>query len=178
MAFCFLGTLSTEQLQELRSFLEAQVVDLVDEINYLYVEMNSLRQTLLSFSEADSHFGGTSIELLYKTELHNVVGSPKQNDSYPADLMAKVKKPFIPTIKYKLERNEHKMKKLFDAMEQAKESIDRKSAAKGQTSELLNNIERLFISENSRFLFKTTEDMENFSQGIIPTSKKEVKKVE
>lgn len=167
MAFNFLGTLSTSQLQEFRSFLEAQYVDLDDEINYLYVEMNNLLQTLASFSEADAYFGGDTVSSLYKTELHNVVKVTKQNDSSSADIMARIKKPFISTIKYKLERNEFKMKKLFDAIEQTKENIDRKSIAKSETKALLNELDSLFVDQNSNFLFKTTEQLENYSQGII-----------
>lgn len=167
MAFDFLGTLSTPQLQELRNFLEAQVVDLDDEINYLYVEMNSLQQTLASFNEADSFLGGSALESLYMTQLPDVVRISKQDDSQSAELMAKLKKPFISTIKYKLERNEYKMKKLLDAIEQAKENIDRKSIAKKQTSALLNNIESLFTEQNSNFLFRTKEELDNYSQGIV-----------
>jgi hypothetical protein len=167
MAFNFLGTLSTPQLQELRNFLEAQIIDLDDEINYLYVETNNLKTTLTSFCEADSYFGGDALNSIYETQLNDVVNIPKQDDSLAAQLMAKVKKPFISTIKYKLERNEYKIKKLLDAMEQAKESIDRKSIAKKQTLEILNQIDSMFTSQNSRTLFKTTEELNNFSQGII-----------
>lgn len=165
MAFSFLGTLSTPQLQDLRNFFEAQIVDLDDEINYLYVEMNNLRQTLSKFSEADLFFGGNALNTLHETDLPDVIKVPKQDDSLPAELMAKVKKPFISTIKYKLERNEYKMKKLLDAIEQAKENIDRKSIAKSQTIALLNEIETLFTSQHSTVLFKSTEDLNNFMQG-------------
>lgn len=167
MAFDFLGTLSTPQLQELRNFLEAQMIDLDDEINYLYVEMNNLKETLANFSQADAYFGGEAVTSLYETELHNVVRTSKQNDSLSAELMGRIKKPFISTIKYKLERNEYKMKKLLDAIEQAKENIDRKAIAKSQTKALLNELDSMFTDQNSNFLFKTTEELENYSQGII-----------
>lgn len=167
MAFDFLGTLSSTRLQDFRNFLEAQLLDIDEEINYLYVELNNLKQTLESFSEADAYFGGNALNSLYDIELNNIVRSPKQNDSESANLMAKVKKPFISTIKYKLEKNEYKMKKLLDVIEQTKESIDRKSIAKSQTIQLLNNIETLFVDDKSRFLFKTDEEMSNFSQGIV-----------
>ncbi|MDD5649576.1 MAG: hypothetical protein PHF86_04050 [Candidatus Nanoarchaeia archaeon] len=167
MAFNFLGTLSSPQLQELRNFLEAQINDIDDEINYLYVEMDNLKQTLMRFSEADSYFGGDALNSLYTTNLPDVIKVPKQDDSLSAEIMAKVKKPFISTIKYKLERNEYKMKKLLDAIEQAKESIDRKSIAKSQTTALINEIESLFTNQHSTVLFKTTEDLNNYMQGII-----------
>jgi hypothetical protein len=166
MAFNYLGTLSITQLQELRSFLEAQLEDITEEINYLYVEMNNLSSTLAEFSEADTFFGGEASTSLYRTELHDVRRMTKHDDSPAAELMEKIKKPFIPTIKYKRERNEYKIKKLFDAIEQTKEAIDRKSIAKGQTKSLLNELERMFNSKNSTFLFKSEEDRKNFLQGI------------
>ncbi|MDD5649708.1 MAG: hypothetical protein PHF86_04710 [Candidatus Nanoarchaeia archaeon] len=167
MAFNFLGTLSTTQLQELRSFLEEQLVDLDDEINFLYVEMNNLKQTLASFNQADLHFGGEAFRTLYENEMHDVVRTPKQDDSISSSLMYKIKKPFISTIKYKREKNEYKMKKLLDAIEQTKENIDRKAIAKSQTSSLMNELESMFTNKNSNFLFRTTEELKNYSQGII-----------
>lgn len=170
MAFNFLGTLSIPQLQDFRSFLEAQLVDIDEEINYLYVEMNNLNQTLADFSQADNYFGGEATNVLNPTQLHDVVKVTKQDDSSAAYLMAKIKQPFISTIKYKRERNEYKMKKLLDAIEQAKEMIDRKSIAKTQTTALLNQIEAMFNSQNSNFLFKTDADLKNFLQGINSTA--------
>lgn len=171
MAYNFLGTLSSPQLQDFRSFLEAQIVDIDEEINYLYVEMNSLRQTLTDFSKADNHFGGEASSVLYETQLHDLVKRIKQDDRAPADLMAKIKKPFVSTIKYKREKNEYKMKKLLDAVEQAKESIDRKAIAKSQTRDLLNQLEQMLNSNNSNTLFKSEVDRKNYAQGVIaPTA--------
>jgi hypothetical protein len=167
MAFNFLGTLSSTQLQEFRSFLETQLVDIDEEINFLYVEMNNLQQTLSNFSEADNYFGGDSYSILYTTQLHDVIKTTKRDDSASADLMERIKKPFISTIKYKREKNEHKMKKLLDAIEQAKEMIDRKSIAKSQTRSLMNELDGMFNDKNSNFLFKSEEDRKNYSQGII-----------
>jgi hypothetical protein len=169
MAYDFLGTLSITELQDFRSFLEAQIVDIDDEINFLYVEMNNLKQTLASFAEASSHFGDDSTRFLYETQLRDVIKIPKQDDSPAASIMAQVKKPFISTIKYKLERNEFKMKKLLDAIEQTKESIDRKAIAKSQTRALLNELEGMFIDKNSTFLFRSDEEMKNYFQGIPRT---------
>ena len=166
MAFDFLGTLSIPQLQELRSFLEAQIVDLDEEINYLYVDMNNLKQTLAQFGEADSYFEGRAFSSLHETNLKASAKMPKQDDSSSARIMERVKRPFISTIKYKLERNEYKMKKLLDAIEQAKEMIDRKAIAKNQTRALLNELETMFTKENSTFLFKTEEELKNFYLSI------------
>jgi hypothetical protein len=169
MAFDFLGTLSVPQLQDFRSFLEAQLVDIDEEINYLYVELNNLQQTLASFSQADAFFGGNASSVLYPTQLHLLKKRTKQDDSASADLMEKVKKPFISTIKYKRERLEFKMKKLLDAVEQAKEQIDRKSIAKSQTGALLNQIETMFNSVNYNILYNTEEERKNYLQGIEKT---------
>jgi len=166
MAFDFLGTLSIPQLQELRSFLEIQILDIDDEINYLKVELDNFQQVLAKMSEADFSFEGNAVKVLYDTKLHNVVKKAKLNDSHAADLMEQVKRPFVSTIKYKHERLEYKMKKLLDIVEQIKESIDRKAIAKSQTRALLNQLETLFTKSNQANLFKTEEQMQNFFQGI------------
>lgn len=155
MAFNFLGTFNSDQLQDLRSFLDEQVVDINEEINYLYVEMNKISQTLNEFIAADTNFGGDTVNSISQTALPIITDSIKQDDSYPARLMAQVKAPFITTIKYKRERNEFKIKKLLDAWEQTKETIDRKAIAKSQTTALMNQIESLIISSNSNILTNT-----------------------
>jgi len=170
VAFNFLGTLSTPQLQDLRSFLEEQIVDIDEEINYLYVELNNLQQTLANFSIADGFFGGDAVNSLYQTELHNFVRTTKQDDSVSADLMSQAKQPFIPTIKYKRERNEYKMKKLLDAIEQSQEMIDRKSAAKTQTIAFLNQIESMFNESNNNILFPSEQARIDFSSNILKAS--------
>lgn len=171
MAFDFLGTLSLEQFQLFRSFLEAQIVDIDEEINFLYVELNNLQQTLSFFSKADEYFGGNTSSILYPTELNIKKVVAKQDDSTSASLMEQVKKPFISTIKYKRERLEFKMKKLYDAIEQAQEMIDRKSIAKSKTKALLGELERKFISSNFNFLFNSEEERLNFLQGVLPSNK-------
>jgi hypothetical protein len=152
MAFNFLGTLTSDQLQEFRSFLDEQIVDIDEQINFLYIEMNNIQQTINDFSDSDSYFGGDAISSLSHTQLPLITDTPQQDDSYPASLMVKVKEPFISTIKYKRERLEYKIKKLLDAWEQTKEMIDKKSAAKTQTVALLNQIESLIIQKNANIL--------------------------
>jgi hypothetical protein len=172
LAFNFLGTLSSPQLQDLRSFLEEQIVDINEEINYLYVEMNNLRQTLSYFSTADNFFGGSASNVLYETQLHDLVKVTKQDDSVSADLMSQVKQPFISTIKYKRERNEYKMKKLLDAIEQSKEMIDRKSAAKTETKSFLDQIERMIADDNNNILFPSEQARKDFAKGVVKTESK------
>jgi hypothetical protein len=170
MAFNFLGTLSIQQLQELRQFVEVQIYDIDQEIKYLIVEMNNLNITLESFSQADMYFGGDTISNIYKiqSQLNDQMQVQKTDDSCSAKIMVDIKKPFITTIKYKLERNEYKMKKIFDVIEQTRELIERKSIAKSKTINLLNDLEKMFSEkENSTFLFKTTDIMNNFFNGNI-----------
>jgi hypothetical protein len=60
------------------------------------------------------------------------------------------------------------MKKIFDVIEQTRELIERKSIAKSKTINLLNDLEKMFSEkENSTFLFKTTDIMNNFFNGNI-----------
>jgi hypothetical protein len=170
MAFDFLGTLSRPKLQELRNFLEDQIKDINEEINYLYTEMNNLTITLINFLEVDAEVNGSMFDRVQEiqTELPNLIVIPKQDDSVSAGIISDIKQPFISTIKYKKERNEYKVKKLIDAIEQDKEMIDRKAIAKSQTTALFDQVEKMFNSDNSSFLFNSEEDRINFSQGIFP----------
>jgi hypothetical protein len=169
MAFDFLGTLDRNQLNELRNFLQEQLRDFDEEINFLYVEMNSLEVTLTNFMSADDFLGGDFSSKVYdtRTQLPFLKKVLRQDDSVSAKLVSDVKKPFISTIKYKKERNEHKIKKLIDAIEQDKEMIDRKSIAKSETLALLSKLESMFVEKNSNFLFNTEEDRINYSKGIF-----------
>ena len=170
MAFNFLGTLSKPELQGLRSFLEEQIVDLDEQINYLRAEMNRLSLTMVSFKAADENLGGSAIDHLYETQLPFVLKTAKQDDGPAADIMVRLKKPFVQTIKFKKEKNEYKIKKLLDAIEQAKEMIDTKSFAKNQTYAYLSELEAMFDDSNSKTLFNTVEDKNNYMQGIVKTS--------
>jgi len=166
MAFNFLGTLNIDQLQEFRSFLEEQYVDIDQEINNLYVEKNSFQKTLDEFCESDAFFGGNAKKVLFSNELVDVKRSGKQDDSVSADLMSRIKKPFISTIKYKRERNEYKMKKLLDNIEQTNQLIDLKSIAKSETIALLNELESKFSDKSSTVLFSNESKMNDFSRGL------------
>lgn len=166
MAFDFLGTLSLEQLRDLRAFLQEEIQDIDEQINTLRVELDNTKTTRIEFIEADSRFGGDVMASIYETELPKIRRVPKQDDTNSAILVQKAKKPFISNIKYKRERIEFKVKKLTDLIEQIREMIDRKAIAKDQTIELLNEVEKLFNEENSNHLFKTTEELNNFFQGI------------
>jgi len=167
MAFNFLGTMSVIQLQELKSFLDAQIEDIDEQINFLYTERDSLKRTFTSLASADEALGGSAGEHIFETHLPDIVRVPKQDDSSAAVIIEKAKRPFISTIKYKRERNEYKLKKLLDVIEQTSEMIDRKAIAKSQTLLLLNELESKFTLENSAFLFKTEEERKNYKQGIF-----------
>jgi prefoldin subunit 5 len=170
MAFNFLGTLSKPELQEFRSFLEEQIVDLDEQINYLKSEMNRLWLTLADFKEADANLGGSATNHLYETQLPLVVKVAKVDDGYAADIMARLKQPFIQTIKFKKERNEYKIKKLLDAIEQTKEMISTKTYTKNETYAYLSELEAMFNNNKSKTLFNTQEDKNNYVQGITKTS--------
>ena len=169
MAFNFLGTMSIIQLQELKSFLDAQIEDIDEQINYLRTERDSLERTFTALATADQALGGSAQERIFDIKLPDIVRVPKQDDSSAAVIIEQVKKPFIETIKHKHERNEYKLKKLYDAIEQTSEMIDRKGIAKSQTLLLLNELESKFTIENSAFLFKTEEERINYMQGIFTT---------
>jgi prefoldin subunit 5 len=169
MAFNFLGTLSIPQLQEFRSFLESQLVDIEEQINYLRAEEFSLKKTIEDFSIADNHFKGNTLDSINSNKyvLPDIIKVTKQDDTPSAAIMSDIKKPFISTIKYKRERLEYKIKKLTDAMEQTKQMIDEKAIARSETVALLNQLEKMFVAENSNFLFVSEEARKNYLQGIV-----------
>jgi len=166
MAFDFLGTLSLEQLRDIRAFLEEQIEDIDEQINTLIVEIDNAKRTRNELVIADSNLGGDSLQSSFFTELPDIQKIPEQNDSNTAILMEEVKRPFIQNIKFKRERIEFKVKKLNDFIEQMKEEVDRKAIAKDRTIQKLNEIEQQFNDANSNHLFSTTDKLKNFKQGM------------
>jgi len=172
MAFDFLGTLSKAQLNEFRNYLEEQIVDITEEVNYLYAENNNLEQTLTNFMTADNILGNSfslNVQSI-RTQFADIVSVPKQDDSVAASLIADIKDPFISTIKQKKERNEYKIKKLIDIIEQNREMIDLKSVAKSATKSQLDELDKMFNSSNAGTLFNSEEDKVNYMQGIVKQS--------
>ena len=167
MAFDFLGTLSLEQLRDLRNFLEGEIEFTETQINTLRVELDNVSRVKADFIDSASNNGYDVLENLYITELPDIVRIPRQDDVNSASIVEKIKKPFISNIKFKRERIEYKVKKLMDVEEQLKEQIDRRGIAKDQTIEMLNEVERLFNEENSNHLFQTKDDLNNFRRGIF-----------
>jgi seryl-tRNA synthetase len=196
MAFNFLGTLNKPQLDELRNFLEAEIEDVDQQINYLRTELNNLSRTRDDLLQADINFGGKTINTFVSdneavgtkklteldTQTNTVKSSEKnvttklpyvafanlQDDSVSASLIEKAKRPFISNIKYKRERLEYKIKKITDAMEQTNETIDRKAIAKTQTAALLNQVDSMFNNTSNRgILFPSTEALVDYKRGKV-----------
>ena len=167
MAFDFLGTLSLEQLNILRDFLTTEVESFDEEINTLLSEIDLYKKTYQELITADSNHGGNVSDSINETELPIIIRVPEQNDANSAFLVSEAKRPFIQHIKYKRERLEFKTKKIMDYIEQLRETVDRKAIAKEKTSKILNAVQQLFNEDNKYHLFKTTQEMINFKQGIV-----------
>ena len=186
MALNYLGTLSKPQLDELRNFLSQEVEDVDQQINYLRVELSNLTRTRDELVQADSNFGGKTIntfvvdneavgikkykdskEFIVPTKLPYITYANLQDDRVSAQLIEKAKRPFIGNIKYKRERLEYKIKKVTDAIEQTNELIDRKAIAKTQTAALFNQVDTMFNNESNKgFLFPSTEALVNYKRGV------------
>ena len=110
----------------------------------------------------------TTQKEIYETQLPDDSKIPDQNDANSAILVEKLKKPLLANIKFKRERLEFKIKKMFDYTEQLNELVDQKAIAKTQTTQLLNQLEQLFNNENKNHLFKTTDEMKNYLRGATP----------
>lgn len=168
MAYDFLGTLSLEQLNDLQAFLEGEIENIDDQINTLLVDIDNSKRTLQELVAADNSFGGDALNSIEQTQLPLLVNIPDQNDANSGKLVEQIKRPFIANIKYKREHLEYKIKKMIDYIEQLQESVDRKSIAKTQTMQMINELTQLFNNDNKNHLFKTTNEMKNFLQGITP----------
>ena len=166
MAFNFLGTLSLEQLSELRNFLIGELETIDNQINFLIIEQANLENILAQLIKADESFGGSLSKQLYDTQLPDVRKIKKQEDSNSAVLIDKAKRPFIENIKYKREKLEFKAKKVLDMLEQTKEKIDRKGIAKSDTLKLLDRVSSLNNKSNSNHIFATTVELKNYFKGI------------
>jgi len=168
MAFDFLGTLSQEQLRDLRSFLQEEMNLIDQQINTIIIEITNAEKTRQDLLQADNNFGGDFEKniIQIEKELPDVVAIADQSDTNSALLIDKIKKPFISNIKFKRERLEFKIKKMIDYIEQLSEEVDRKSIAKIQTNQFLNEIEQLFNNKNQNHLFATTQEMRNFKKGV------------
>lgn len=166
MAFDFLGTLSLGQLNELRNFLTGEVDSIELQLNTLRGQQAAIVQTRNSLVDAAQKLGDTNIlDRIYDRQFVQVDNSKKVDDSNSAKVTEQIKKDFLTNIKFKRERLEFKIKKLFDAEEQLRETMDRKAFAKFSTTEKLNQLESMFTSLNSDHLFKTKQDMENYKIG-------------
>lgn len=167
MAFDFLGTLSLQQVNELRSFINGEISGIQSQINNLMAELDGVRQTKANFVDAAQQLGDTNIlDRIFDRELPLVVKSKRQEDKASGLVVDEIKKPFISNIKYKRERNEYKIKKLMDLEEQIKEQMDRKAIARTKTAEMLNKLDSMF-NEDRTYLFKTTDDLKNYLTGVV-----------
>ncbi len=155
MAFNFLGTMTSDELQNLRSFLRAEVENTNHHINALIAEVDDLKKTQADLESADKEFNGNAL-----TEMQaNVIIKDKQrhDDINPAILTTQIKEPFISNIKYKRERIEYKIKKITDTIEQKYKERDFRVIAQTETTELLNALSSLFTDANNKSLFRSPQ---------------------
>ena len=165
MAFNFLGTMSSSELQSLRNFLTAEVENTNEHINALINEIAELKETRADLEIADKAMGGNALTEMQENVI--IKEKPRYDDINPAILTSQIKQPFIPNIKYKRERIEYKIKKITDTIEQKYLERDLRVIAQTETFELLNALGSLFTDENNRSLYRTPQakvNAETFSE--------------
>lgn len=165
MAFDFLGTMSQNELSTLRIFLQGEIEDAEEHINTLRVELDNVTKTRNDLITADQQMGGDTINDMGEDEIAKDI--KRHYDITSAELMYKIKEPFIPNIKYKRERIEYKIKKLTDTMEQLKKQIDIKSITITETEELLAELNSKFSNENADHLFRTEQEQRDAELGLV-----------
>jgi len=159
MAFNFLGTMTSDELQGLRSFLSIEIENTNEHINTLITEIANLETTRAELQTADSAMGGNALTEMKENEIARE--KHMYDDINPAILMARIKEPFIDNIKYKRERIEYKIKKITDTIEQKYKERDLRVIAQTETFELLNTLNSLFTNSNIKSLYRTQQDKIN-----------------
>jgi len=130
MAFNFLGTIkSLEQFQEFEEFINVEILKIEYRINHLIKEKNRFYELMDKFKTAD-----LKLRSEYKSSdqpdadwieapRNNVAGKRAAVDSLNAGDVDALKKTFLDTIKHKRERNEFKVKRIRDLLEQMNNEI-------------------------------------------------------
>jgi len=97
MAFNFLGTMTSSELQSLRSFLSIEIESTNEHINTLINEIAELKETRADLEIADKAMGGNTLNEMKEND---VIGTKiRHDDINPAILTSQIKSIFIPNIK-------------------------------------------------------------------------------
>jgi len=168
MAFDFLGTYTEPQLQELESFINAQILETDLQANHFVAEANRYRKIKINLEKSLINMNGLTVEnklsfyrtereldgknykkktytnnLFEKTFLRGDSGAPNVLDDFDiGTLVTKLKKPYLAEIK-EHEKLEKKIRQCEDHIEQLEEMRMIKIYAKTQSLALLKAIKEM-----------------------------------
>jgi hypothetical protein len=177
MAYDFLGTIpSIEDFEEFEEFVNIEKENIQNRISHLRKEKLRFQELLSKFKRADSSL--RSEYTLSKSVDENYLLKPRpipntqQNVSNALNAVDvdDLKKTFLPTIKFKRERNEFKIKRLRDLCEQKENEIAFLEEKSGQIDDLLNRIRTRFdlddFVENQKVAELDSADLESGIKAI------------
>jgi len=187
MAFDFLGTFTNEQLEELKNFFEDKLQELDNQSNHLIIESNRVRNLKVKYETALKNMGAPVnsngvliskrvervrqsdsykyINTVYEDQLFEVASlkkpttAPALNDTSKSIIVAKLKQPFIPEIKFQRERLEQKIRKCGDLIEQMEEQRMIKLISRNEISTRLKLIKEILSAEDAT---KTYSDLSTY----------------
>jgi hypothetical protein len=176
MAFDFLGTFDLVQLEELETFLTKKLKELDSQTNHLIMQAKRIRALQIKYEQALKQLGATQsnnvliVRALEKKEVSlgkfvdNLVErkvfeqvllkkpsyAPEGLDDITRSILAaKLKKPFIPEIKFQRERLENKIRKCGDLAEQLEEQRMVKLISREETANLIKALKEIAAAESS-----------------------------
>jgi len=169
MAFNFLGTIeSLSDFEEFQEFVETEAINIDNKIDHLVAEVQRYQELLDKFLVADL----TLRNSYNKSDLpdKNWLSSPRQNpkikitvpDALNGMDVDSLKKMFLDNIKSKREKNEFKIKKVRDLIEQINNEITFLTDQKDLYNETLSRISSRFEMDGFKEIEKyASEDNEN-----------------
>jgi len=183
MAFNFLGSInSLDDFQEFQEFVEKEIIYIENKIDHISAEIQRYNELLDKFMVAD-----LSLRSPYsKTDLPDKdwIVSPRQvpvpRVSVPDALngidVDSLKKAFLDNIKAKREKNEFKVKKIRDLIEQMNDDVTFLTNQKTEYTDTLNRISSRFnmpgFDEVQEFAKEDNDDIKNVRSdfGVITDS--------
>lgn len=130
MAYNFLGTISSiEKFEEFEEMVEIETLQIDARIDHLGQEKQRYLELLDKFKGSDAHLRSEytlseapDVDYVKKARPREIP-HPDIPDGLNASDVAAIKATFIDTIKYKRERNEFKVKRILDLVEQTANEI-------------------------------------------------------
>lgn len=177
MAFDFLGTMTVQQLLQLADFLDAKILEVDNQANHFLMQAQKVRNLKRKYETCLKNMGAPvnskGVLTAYRLEKEANPASGKYekklyedqifeqtlmkllpyapsalDDTSKAVLMDRIKKPFIPEIKFQRENLEYRIRKCGDLIDQYEERRMLKLIARNETASLLSSVKEILSAES------------------------------